>query len=193
MSFNNQQELIEQQNTKQFEPYSIYKALDIGRKGRGGYIWLPCNICNKCRFVDVVDFKRNKCENGRCRKCQQKEAASIMQKKNWNGGETISNGYCYIHKNKNEFNPNFFGKNVYEKRCRLIMSKHLNRPLLSNEHIHHINGDKLDDNLLNLELLGNKEHSKGNSIAYKKGYNQALKDLENKIGSEKLLELWKNY
>jgi ribosomal protein L37AE/L43A len=50
------------------------------------------------------------------------------------------------------------GKQVREHRY--VMEQFLGRKLLTNEHIHHINGDPTDNRIENLQVLTNSEHQK---------------------------------
>ncbi len=46
---------------------------------------------------------------------------------------------------------------------RVIMSEHLGRPLLTEEHVHHIDGNPTNNKIENLELTTNSKHRKGHA------------------------------
>lgn len=74
---------------------------------------------------------------------------------NWNGGQTITKlGYSMT------LAPNhpFVNKMRYVMTHRLIMEKHLGRYLDPKEVVHHIDGNKLNNDISNLELLTSQNH-----------------------------------
>lgn len=92
---------------------------------------------------------------------KQKEKLSLAHKGKqsgsnnpaWKGGVMKNRGYVNIR-----VIPNPFIKGQYIKRSRIIMEKHIGRPLSSNDIVHHINGIKNDDRIENLQLVSRSEH-----------------------------------
>lgn len=76
---------------------------------------------------------------------------------NFKTGEKLSRyGYKMIYKPEH---PNA-QKDGYILEHRLVMSEFLGRPLGSDEHIHHKDENKLNNNISNLEIISKSEHSK---------------------------------
>jgi len=76
---------------------------------------------------------------------------------NWKGGKARhSEGYVLILQKKHPFS-NHQG---YIPQHRLVMEKHIGRYLYKGEMVHHINGNKKDNRIENLELTTQSKHLK---------------------------------
>ena len=73
-------------------------------------------------------------------------------------GVTVRNGYFSITK----------GNNRYQNEHRLIMEEHLGRKLNKGEVVHHIDGNRLNNSLDNLQVMDAKEHSKFHALKWHK-------------------------
>jgi len=113
-----------------------------------------CVLCGKLfsknSFTSMKDWNNVRKYCGKkCRAIAVGKMNLGMNNARWKGGFIDSNGYKVICVN---------GFRCYEHRY--IMELQLKRKLLSTEHIHHIDKNKLNNNLSNLLLINNKEHSK---------------------------------
>ena len=103
-----------------------------------------------------------------CSKHYRKERAHGDPNHNsdWGTRKTITKqGYVVWQEN---------GREVREHRR--VMEEHLGRPLLTNESVHHINGDRGDNRLENLELWSSSQPA-GQRVADKVRWAQAILDL----------------
>lgn len=78
----------------------------------------------------------------------------------WNIKKVVSKGdynYALVPEHPNATN------NGYVLEHRVIMENHLGRLLNANEVVHHIDGNKKNNNILNLELMTREQHTSEHS------------------------------
>jgi len=158
----------------------------------GKYIYDACPQCNKKRFIRLR-FKGRLCCSCATRK-SHKNNPRIRRGENhynWQGGINLNRqGYIieYVRKD-NDFYP--MATNTGNKRFggyvlqhRLVVAKLLGRCLESFEVVHHIDGNKQNNDIKNLKLTIRKTHGLKYSDAYSDGYEQGYADamkVNNKI------------
>ena len=74
----------------------------------------------------------------------------------WKGGKHIQNGYVFVSITKDSPYSFMAIGNGYILEHRLVMAQHLQRPLFKTETVHHINGNKEDNSIENLQLRQGK-------------------------------------
>ncbi len=123
----------------------------------GKFVKLDSRICENCKN----SYERNRYDNGRwespgaylrrrfcSRECYDKYSVGENHS-NYKPEGYLKGGYKMIYKN---------GKKMREHRY--VMEQFLGRELTAEECVHHINGDKLDNRIENLQIVTHSEHAK---------------------------------
>lgn len=71
----------------------------------------------------------------------------------WKGGISIRQGYRLVYVDQNDPMLVMANASNYVFEHRLVMARHLGRPLETHETVHHIDGNRLNNELSNLQLM----------------------------------------
>ena len=103
--------------------------------------WLCQCTCGTVKEVEGYSLTRSASKSCGCIYRGDKSA-------NWKGGKSLSHGYVLI---KNPDKTKYGSANRIGEH-RMVMADALDRPLYDNENVHHMNGNRADNRLENLEL-----------------------------------------
>lgn len=124
------------------------KQGDVSKNRKGTLIAFKCCECSQSSYRPVqailADVARGRTKSGKCKSCR-------------NDGRVLNTeGYVLLYDTSHP--AAYSGKYVPEHR--LVMENKLGRYLTIDESVHHINGDKQDNRIENLQLR-KKNHGKG--------------------------------
>lgn len=169
---NNEKETSEfgkDKNSKDGLSYRCKKCNnEIARKRKKKKIIFKCNSCGKEKVVNYQDSKKRKTQY--CSNCFSKETQKGIKRPQfsnensgrWGGGEYISSDGYKMIKCEGSYHPS--GRQLYKKEHIIVYEEHLGRKIKTQkgymgEQVHHIDGNKLNNNIDNLILCNDtREH-----------------------------------
>lgn len=142
-------------------------------------VLVRCEKCNSERWLvyAVATAGLNRTGKNLCKSCGltgrviphnpllNRERFNLRREKNsrWNGGEYINkDGYkmvkIYDGIKKDSEGKRISGYKSYEKEHRVVIEKYLGRKLIKGEVVHHIDGNRLNNDIENLVVLKHSQH-----------------------------------
>lgn len=160
-------------------------------KGSEKLVNLICDSCGKHSTTTYGNYNQYQTKTNRqgqtfCQKCAASQSGrkrkgipnpttvqTNQQKRgsthpSWRGGRYLSHdGYVMIHIRSGHSNV---GWDSYEREHIYLMEQHLGRSLSKSEVVHHIDGDKTNNNMNNLWLCDQSQHREAHASLQYLGY-----------------------
>lgn len=130
-----------------FSKMTIVKEVERKQKTKRRFL-CKCD-CGETRGVNLISLTRGQTKSCGCSSKDWHRRHKGKLNPNWKGGERIeSNGYVEVYLPTHPASR----QTGYVKKHRWLMEQKIGRQLLSEENVHHKNGDKTDNRIENLEL-----------------------------------------
>ncbi len=144
---------------------------------------------NKRKGTRPTDETRKKMKASRNKWLREQRGANNPH---WKGGRYIKEGYVMVRLEPEDPFYLMQGSDGYTREHRLVMARHLGRPLYTWEVIHHINGIKDDNRIGNLQLFNDNGHSSIPQVCNLRRRIAYLEKLLDENGIEYKLLHWAN-
>lgn len=137
-------------------------------------MWASCLDCGKERWVVLLNGQLT-CQ--RCHSCASKRRSFGEKNPSWKGGRTkTASGYILVKLPPDSSYLPMANSNRYIKEHRLVKAQQLGRLLTSDEFVHHLNGNRIDNTEGNLILVKASNHATSYFQGYQEGYKQGYLD-----------------
>lgn len=146
------------------EVMDIKRAHEVGLKGYHKMALIPCQYCGTPRWTPANRPSQGciPCTNKRIRgpRPEQGERQRGAGNHLWKGG-VVRGGNGYLYERVYPEDPMFpmANKHGYAMQHRIVMARHLGRPLERWEQVHHVNGKRTENGIENLELWKHSQPS----------------------------------
>ena len=167
----------------------LRESRELKRKNgikRNRWIWTACQECGRERWQFLWRWRKGL--DKYCQLCSLKHMNFNQNSvhwgednNNWKGGRRVTkDGYISILLRKSDFFLPMANKNKYVLEHRLVMAKSLGRLLEGFELVHHIDGNRSNNVLPNLQLTTAGKHNLSYRDGYIAGFNAGILDGQGK-------------
>lgn len=168
---------------REYYDFERQRVLSVGRGEARLRIWTTCPDCGKSMWRLVTNVRCGRAPTARCKGCAAAQQRGPRHGC-WAGGRHITHqGYVSLSMSLLS-GPDLALVRPRGPRTRtidehrLVMARHLGRPLRPGEVVHHRNGIRDDNRLENLQLCTTNSHVMGHGVPYYQRLQEALATID---------------